>query len=259
MKMRVLIGVTALLCSANLFGQTISAISNPAAVVQNNIVAPGSLVSIFGGSLSGSLASAGSATLSTALGDVTAVNFNGMPSPLVMVSDAQITAQVPWEVIPGPATVSVARGNAFSNNFATQVNQFAPAIFNIRLGGMQAIAVNGDGSMAAPQGFLGGLSAHPATAGDTLTLYATGLGPVNGALADGTRPADTSATTVTMPIVTIGGMPAQVSWSGMSTQFFGVYQLNVVVPQGVPTGAAVPIQLQVGGASSTDPVTIALQ
>jgi uncharacterized protein (TIGR03437 family) len=234
-------------------------VANPAAVVQSGIIAPGSLVSIFGGSLAASLASSSSTTLSTSLGDVTAVNINGIASPLVMVSGGQITAQVPWEVIPGPATISVARGSAVSNAFATQVSQFAPAFFNIQLNGLQAVAVNGDGSLAAPTGFLGNLSAHPATAGDTLTFYATGLGPVNGSLPDGALPPDTTYTTVAQPLMNIGGIPAQVSWAGMSPQFFGVYQLNVMVPPGVTPGAAVPIQLQIGGASTTDPVTIALQ
>jgi uncharacterized protein (TIGR03437 family) len=247
------------MCSAAVYAQNISGIFNPASVTQGGVVAPGSLVSIFGGSLAGSLASADSVALSTTLGDVTAVNVNGIAAPLVMVSDGQITAQMPWEVIAGPATVTVARGNAFSNSFSVQVNQFAPALFNIRLGGLQAIAVNADGSLAAPGGFLGSLSAHPATAGDTLIFYATGLGPVNGTLADGALPPDTSATTLNPPIVSIGGMPATVSYSGMSPQFFGVYQLNVMVPGGVAPGKSVPVQLQIGGVTSTDPVTIAVQ
>jgi len=248
-----------LLCCSIALAQNITGVVNPASVTQGNVVAPGSLVSIFGGSLAGALASADSTSLSTTLGDVSAVNINGVASPLVMVSDGQITAQVPWEVIAGPATVTVARGNAFSNAFSVQVNQFAPALFNIRLGGLQAIAVNADGSLAAPAGILGALNAHPAAAGDTLIFYATGLGPVNGGLASGALPADTSATTVNQPVVTIGGMPATVSYSGMSPQFFGVYQLNIVVPQGVAPSKAVPVQLQIGGASTTDPVTIAVQ
>lgn len=239
--------------------QNITGVVNPASVTQGGVLAPGSLVSIFGGSLAASLASASSTTLSTTLSDVSAVNINGIPSPLVMVSGGQISAQVPWEVIPGPAMVSVARGNAFSNAFSVQVNQYAPALFSIQLGGLQAIAVNGDGSMAAPMGFLGTLNAHPATAGDTLTFYATGLGPVNGTLADGTLPPDNTYTTMTPPTVNIGGMPTMVSWAGASPQFFGVYQLNVMVPGGVPTGPAVPVQLSIGGVTSTDPVTIALQ
>jgi uncharacterized protein (TIGR03437 family) len=259
MRFRCFYIIGSLLCSSVLLAQNITGIVNPAAATQNNVVAPGSLVSIFGGSLSGTLASADSTTLSTQLGDVTAVNVNGLASPLVMVSSGQITAQVPWEVIAGPATVTVARGNAFSNAFNVQVNQYAPAFFSLRLGGMQAIAINGDGSLAAPSGLLGGLSAHPATAGDTLTFYATGLGPVNGNLADGALPPDMSATTVGTPTVTIGGMSAQVTYSGMSQQFFGVYQISVVVPQGVTPGKYVQVQMQIGGASTADPVSIAIQ
>jgi uncharacterized protein (TIGR03437 family) len=259
MRIRLAITLGSLLCSSVLLAQNITGIVNPAAVTQGNVVAPGSLVAIFGGSLAGTLASADSTSLSTSLGDVSAVTINGMASPLVMVSDGQITAQVPWEIIPGPATVTVARGNAFSNAASVQVNQFAPALFNIRLGGLQAIAVNGDGSLAAPSGFLGAVSAHPATAGDTLIFYATGLGPVNGNLSDGALPADSTFTTTTQPMVSIGGMPAQVSWAGMSPQFFGVYQLNVVVPQGLTPGNAILVQVQIGGTSTTDPVTIAVQ
>jgi uncharacterized protein (TIGR03437 family) len=251
--------LSGLIGSAAIFAQSVNGVVNPAAVNQNNVIAPGSLVSIFGGSLAGSLASADSATLSSALGDVSAVRFNGIAAPLVMVSDGQINAQVPWEVTPGMATVTVSRGDVTTDPFNVQVNQFAPAIFGFRIGGMQAIAINGDGSMAATAGFLGNLAAHPAAAGDTLTFYATGLGPVNGGLASGALPGGTSNTTTSTPTVTIGNVPAEVTYSGMSPQFFGVYQLNVKIPGGVPTGKAVPVQIQIEGVTNNDPVTIAVQ
>jgi uncharacterized protein (TIGR03437 family) len=232
---------------------------NPAAINQANGIAPGSLISIFGGSLAGSLASADSVVLSTSLSDVSSVMINGMAVPLVMVSDGEISAQAPWELTPGPATVQVSRGSSTSNAFSVQVNQFAPALFNIQLGGLQAIAVNTDGSLAAPAGLLGALNSHPATAGDTLVFYATGLGPVNGGVTDGTLPPPSTGDTVNSPTVMIGGMPAQVNYSGLSPQFFGVYQLNVVVPSGITPGGSVPVQIQVGGTSSPDPLTIAIQ
>jgi uncharacterized protein (TIGR03437 family) len=37
-----------------------------------------------------------------------------------------------------------------------------------------------------------------------------------------------------------------------------VNQINVVVPQGVTPGDALPLQLQVGGITTTDQVTIAV-
>jgi uncharacterized protein (TIGR03437 family) len=61
-----------------------------------------------------------------------------------------------------------------------------------------------------------------------------------------------------MPVVLIGGVQAQVAFSGLSPEFPGVNQINVVVPQGVTPGNAVPLQLQVGGITSTDQVTIAI-
>jgi uncharacterized protein (TIGR03437 family) len=57
----------------------------------------------------------------------------------------------------------------------------------------------------------------------------------------------------------MGSVPAVVNFAGLSPQFSGVYQVNVVVPAGVSPGSAVPIQLQIGGVTSPDTLTIALQ
>jgi uncharacterized protein (TIGR03437 family) len=57
----------------------------------------------------------------------------------------------------------------------------------------------------------------------------------------------------------MGGVPAVVNFAGLSPQFSGVYQVNVVVPSGISPGSAVPVQLQIGGVTSADTLTIALQ
>jgi hypothetical protein len=49
-----------------------------------------------------------------------------------------------------------------------------------------------------------------------------------------------------------------VQFSGLSPQFVGVYQVNAAVPQGAPTGNAVPLQFQIGGLASTSQATIAV-
>jgi len=74
-----------------------------------------------------------------------------------------------------------------------------------------------------------------------------------GSASDGLRSTNTS------PQVPIGGVPAQVLFSGLSPQFVGVNQINVVVPQGTATGDAVPLQIQIGGITTSDKVTIALR
>src|SRR5205085_6812092 len=64
---------------------------------QGHANAPGSLVSIFGTNLSNGVLLASSIPLSTQLGDVS-VTFNGKPAALQFVAQAQINAQIPWEV-----------------------------------------------------------------------------------------------------------------------------------------------------------------
>jgi uncharacterized protein (TIGR03437 family) len=140
-----------------------------------------------------------------------------------------------------------------------QVNAYAPALIALNLGTLQALATNADGTITAATGPMPGFSSHPATAGDTITLYATGLGAVNPPLLDGANSSDTTRQTASVPSVQIGGVAAQVSFSGLSPQFVGIYQLNVVVPGGVTTGSAVAVQLQTVDGSNANPVTIALQ
>ena len=112
------------------------------------------------------------------------------------------------------------------------------------------------GYLAAPVGTaMGSIPAHP---GDVLLVFATGLGAVNppvqsGHAADPNQPSVTVAT----PTVLIGNVPAQLLFSGLSPQFPGVYQLNIVVPQ-VPTGNLIPLQIQMSGVTSPPTVNIAV-
>ena len=236
-----------------------SAVAQPTINSVSPAISPGSLISIFGSGLAAGLSVANSVPLSTALSDVNSVTINGMAAPLVSVSDGQISAQVPWEVVPGPATVMVNRTSSSSQPMPVQVNAFAPALITLNLGTLQALATNGDGTLTASTGPLPGFSSHPATAGDTITLYATGLGTVSPLPLDGANSADTMRQVTTPPTVLIGGAPAQIAFCGLSPQFVGIYQLNVVVPGGIATGSAVPVQVQTADGSNANPVTIALQ
>jgi uncharacterized protein (TIGR03437 family) len=73
-------------------------------------LAPGGLFSIFGANLAGSTQSADSPLLPQVLADVS-VSINGIPAPLLFVSATQINAQVPVEIAPGPARITVTRPN----------------------------------------------------------------------------------------------------------------------------------------------------
>jgi uncharacterized protein (TIGR03437 family) len=226
-------------------------------------VAPGSLVSIFGTELASDLAAADSVPLSTSLGGVS-VRFDDVPAPLHFVSPGQINAQLPWALLQGAQsgtrTVVVTRGGSSSQPRTVQVAQVSPGIYTISATGVgPGVVVNLDGSLAQPAGSVPPpYTAAPARISGAIIIYATGLGPVDPPVANGAASPDALRQTVTMPVVLVGGIQAQVLFSGLAPEFPGVYQLNVVLPPGVPTGDAVPIQLQIGGITSTDRVTIAV-
>src|ERR1035438_4876813 len=48
----------------------------------------------------------------------------------------------------------------------------------------------------------------------------------------------------------IGGVPAQVLFSGLAPGFVSEYQVNVQVPAGVAAGNATPVVILIGGATS---------
>jgi uncharacterized protein (TIGR03437 family) len=239
---------------------------NAASFAINQGVAPGSLVSIFGTNLASSLALADSIPLSTSLGNVT-VRFNNIPAPLLFVNhDAvngdQINAQLPYAVASGNAQVTVTRGGSASAPANLNVVSAAPGIFAVNFGVGQAIAYgNNDGQLAAPPGSVPGLTTHPAKIGDpnTLAILATGLGAVNPPVTTGSAVTDGQVhRTVVNPTVMVGGVEAQLVFSGIQPQFPGVYQLNIIIAQGTPTGDKIPLQLVMDGITTTNQVTIAV-
>jgi uncharacterized protein (TIGR03437 family) len=232
-------------------------------------VAPGSLVSIFGSNLAAATASADSIPLSTNLSSVS-VAFNGVAAPLKDVvhgsGSDQINAQVPWEVLPagtqsGTAQVVVTRNGVSSAPQSVNLGIAAPGIFTFPGGIGQAVAYgNSDAAIAAPTNAGLPFSSHPAKINDptTLVILATGLGPVDPPVKTAGIPAaGVISRTVATPEVLVGNVLAQVVFSGMS-QFVGVYQINIVIAPGTPTGNTVPLQIRMNGITSTNQVTIAV-
>ncbi|HEV2691142.1 MAG TPA: IPT/TIG domain-containing protein [Bryobacteraceae bacterium] len=219
-------------------------------------VSPGSLVSIFGSNLALQTAAAGAIPLPTSLAGVS-VRFNGVLAPLLFVSTGQINAQLPWEVSAN-AVVSV----VVTNNGASSVSQdvavapVSPGVFAIQ---GYAVAINPDGSLVAPSGSIAGIPTHPALPGETVLILATGIGPVNPPGVTGNNSLDALRIATITSTVLIGGVPAQITFAGLSPQFVGVDQLNVVIPPNAPGGDAVPVQIKMGEQISTGVAGIAIQ
>ncbi|MBV9771526.1 MAG: hypothetical protein JOZ32_18290 [Bryobacterales bacterium] len=258
----------AFVCRAQMPKVADGGIVNGASFAKGQPVSPGGLISIFGTGLASNLATADTIPLSNRLSGVTVTFADLPPAPLLAVipgvpgqSDDQINAQLPWEIGSGTGTVNVMVTTANGTSAAVAVNfvPSMPGIFTSSAGGqLYAIAVNSsDSSLAWPQG-LAGSGSHPAKAGDILIIYATGLGAVDHQPADGGIPSVLAKTIVT-PTVLIGGVEADVQFSGLAPQFVGVNQLNVQVPPGVAAGSAVPLQINVNGFTSTNQAVVAIQ
>ena len=229
-----------------------------AAGFQPGPVAAGSVATLFGSGLAPLALGATGVPIPTSLAGVT-LTVNSAPSPLFYASPGQINFQVPWEIAGRPnPDVSVAVPGFIEASVRLNVATYAPGIFTAGAPDGQAIAaIAGTTIFAALTGFAPG--SRPAHPGETLTVYCTGLGPVDHTPLTGLpTPVDPLARTTAQPSVTIGGRSANVTFSGLAPGMTGVYQINVEVPAGVATGATVPVSLAIGGATSNSP-TIAIQ
>jgi uncharacterized protein (TIGR03437 family) len=230
--------------------------ANGASFVASEPLTAGSLASVFGTGFASSNVYASAIPLPTKLGDVS-VTIGGFDAPLLFVSSKQINLQVPWEVAGSTADIVVTANGTALAAFPAPIGPVSPGVFTTHSGTGQAIAINPDGSLAGPEGSIPGSAVHPARVGEALVILATGLGLVTPEAVDGDNSSDTLRNTVTTPTVMIGGVAADVQFSGLSPQFVGLNQINVAVPQ-VKAGV-VPLQLSIGGITTSNLVTIAVE
>jgi uncharacterized protein (TIGR03437 family) len=190
-------------------------------------IAPGGVVSIFGGGLYGP-------------GKATTVDMDGTPLRLLLAtSPFQINAEVPSGMAPGVHSIRVQ--SAFgSAQQSVMVSAVAPGIFLIGNPPIGAIT-NTNYSLIGPT--------SPLTRGQSLVIYATGLGAV-------TQSGPYSVTSNPVTVV-LNGTELVTSFAGLAPNFIGLYQVNVLVPASTPPGLGIPLMLKVGGqVSNAVPVSI---
>lgn len=210
-------------------------------------IAPGSWVSLYGSGFTNQTQGASTNPFPTKLGGVSVI-INGFVAPLQFISANQINFQAPWELGVGngtaPVTVMIdgapikgTRANSpvgatFSNTITAPVGVFAPGVYAI---------TQASGAL---------VSSSPAGADDILIIYATGLGPLDTAVATGAlAPGSQLVHTTQLPVVTIDGVQAEVQFSGLTPGTAGLYQINIKVPAGIRSGTAT-LSIRAGGASS---------
>ena len=228
-------------------------IVNAASSAPGAPVAPGSIASAYGDFLLSAPAAALGIPLPTTLGGLS-LAFGAVEAPLFYAAGGQVNLQIPWELA-GQSQASLTATLAGQTSAPQTVNlaSFAPGTFSMNGQGTGPGAIlDSSYRLVTPS--------NPAAAGITVILiYCTGLGAVTNQPPSGAAaPSNPLAVTTTKPVVTIGGVPAQVSFSGLAPGSAGEYQVNALVPANAPTGDAVPLILSIGGATS-NAVEIAVQ
>ena len=224
----------------------------------------GSIVSLFGENLASTILAAESLPLPTSLGGVS-VQTSGISAPLFFVSPFQLNFQLPWELSgESAALITVNVDGKGSLPETVPLAEFSPGLFAMSFNESTqgAILIAQSGEVAAPVGSIPGRETRPARQGETVSVYCSGLGPVSNAPPSGVA-AENGPLSVarTTPAVLIGGVRAPSSegfFAGLAPGNVGLYQVNVTIPSGTPSGDAVPVFLDVGGTLS-NAVTMAIQ
>ena len=92
-------------------------------------------------------------------------------------------------------------------------------------------------------------AANPAAVGSVVTVYLTGIGPLDNPVPTGAAAPSSPLSQARLPVhVTIGGFDTTVGFLGLTPGFIGLAQANLYVPN-LSTGKY-PIVINIGGVNS---------
>ncbi len=221
---------------------------------QNDGVAPGDIVAIFGSQLAPATVSAPSLPLATSLSSVQ-VLVNGVPAPLYFVSAGQINFQAPYSLAPGQvATIQVVSGSNTGNLRSVNVLASSPKLLPVATNaGSYGIFINLDGSLTWPANAIPGCNCHPAKPGDIIVLFGIGFGLTSPAAVEGAAASGQSIPGASVSFgggFTSGSASADSLFTGLVPGLAGLYQINVQIPPTLYPNPATSVQVKVSGAVS---------
>jgi uncharacterized protein (TIGR03437 family) len=229
-------------------GPTVTGLTNNYSSIQSGFpnygIAPGSLFVIYGTDLASAANTNEAFPLATNLnGTSVSVTVNGttVQPGLYYIYPTQIAAVLPSTTPVGQGTITVTNGKVTSEPFDIHVVQSAFGVDTVYgTGAGQAVVTDANYKLI---GY--GASAAP---GQTVIIWGSGVGadPKND---DKTYPASNLDNLTSIPMQAyIGGVLANISYRGRS-QYPGVDQVVLTIPQNVPTGCNVSIALLSGSGS----------
>jgi len=215
-----------------------------------NPIAPGEFITIYGAGLPAR--SAVPVPFPTNLNGVQLL-INNAPAPLYLITAAQVYAVVPYALTGSSATIVLSNNGTQSNTITVPVATTAPGIAAVAQNGLGAGAItHADGSLVS--------ASSPASRGETVVIYLTGLGAVSPPVADGKGPSGLSRSNSVQAIYfgTAAVDTSAILFQGLTPGYAGLYQINVTIPLSVDSSAAVPLAIQTTN-GFTDMVNIAIQ
>jgi uncharacterized protein (TIGR03437 family) len=190
------------------------------------VLSPGVLASVFGSNLTGT--------------SPTTVTLNGLDCAVIFAFPTQVNIQLPWEAAVGTGSLIVTVDGSSSTPVQVSLTEYSPAL--------EALNAQGTGAGVFFSGANLISSTNPANGGDTISAWATGLGATNPAIAAGeVTPQPPPSYVTRTPSVTLGGMPARVTFSGLLPGAVATDEVNFTVPADVVPGPAVAVVIGIGG------------
>ena len=220
----------------------------------NGAVAQGSIAIISGINLGPGQISIDSTTpfqKTTLSGTSVAITVNGTTTAGLMyyTSASQLAFVIPSNTPAGTGTVTVSYNGQAGPAAPIRVAAGNPGIFTVTSDGQGAgiltypdyslVSATKVGNCGGPYTYCG--AANP---GDVLTVWATGLGPVNGSDAAG---AGLGVNMTSVPTtIWLGNQQISPAYAGRSGCCIGEDQIVFTVPANAPTGCNVPLTIQIG-------------
>jgi uncharacterized protein (TIGR03437 family) len=235
-------GVLAFLLSAAAHAQI--TVVNAASFRGDQPVAAGSWAGAFGTFPGVTTTTAVSFPLQKTLAGVK-VTIDNVDAPVYFVRNDFISFLVPYATPAGVRTIQITTPSTTVNG-TMRVISAAPGLFTKDTQSPPRGAVrNTDQSENS--------ASSQAKRGDTISIYGTGPSTLDRQLQDGVAPGfDPLARTKSAPQVFIGGVAADIQFSGINPDVPGLWQINAVIPDRAFIKGRVAVQVFIDGVDSNE-------
>jgi uncharacterized protein (TIGR03437 family) len=151
---------------------------------------------------------------------------------------------MPWEApLAGTSSIQVYNGLGVSNALAVTLSPYAPGIFQYypTSSDTEGVITHLDYTLVT--------SAKPAVPGENIVVWMTGFGDV-AVVPDTGFGSPLGATATALPTGSLAGANVTVTYAGLTYGAIGLTQVQLILPDPLPAGNPLNLQVTAGGSSS---------